>query len=338
MPAVSILMPCYNVTTTVNEALASLVQQTFTDYEIILVDDGSTDGTLEHLMEWITRDPRIIVLANPHMGIIPALNAGLDACHSPIIARMDADDLSAPNRLERQVEMLESHPELALVTCRVRGFPEENLGAEFRAYIHWLNSLQTGEDIANGMFLKSPLAHPSVAYRLDWVEHVGGYQDHGWAEDYDLWLRLSLAGAKFGKVAEVLLEWRDHPNRLTHTDGRYSPSSDLRIKAHYLATGPLSKSDEVILWGSGWSSYPLAMSLHGHGYRLSRVADSADFQHTQDMQSVPMISQFDFHKKIKSPRSAVVLIAENNTASRVNIIQQLEAMQLQQGIDWWLVG
>ena len=154
------------------------------------------------LEDWARRDGRIRVLACKHAGIIPALNTGWKACRGAYVARMDADDLCHPARLEKQARFLDQNPEIALVAARVEGFPEEDMREGFRVYIDWLNSLISPDEIAREIYIESPLAHPSVMMRREWLMKMGGYQEHGWPEDYDLWLRMHLAGAKMGKIPE----------------------------------------------------------------------------------------------------------------------------------------
>src|SRR5574341_843254 len=233
-PKVSVLMPGYNAAATLDEALDSLARQSLRDYELVAVDDGSSDGTLEILQQRARADGRICLLAQSHQGIIAALNAGLKACRAGIVARMDADDRAHPERLEKQFAFLQTHPEIALVGCRVVGFPPEQMRQGVKLYLEWQNALLSDEDIRREMFVESPLAHPSVMFRRDWVQRVGGYQDNDWAEDYDLWLRLYLAGARFAKLPDVLLEWREGPKRLTRRDERYSLENFLRAKAYDL--------------------------------------------------------------------------------------------------------
>ena len=124
----------------------------------------------------------------------------------------------------------------------VKGFPTDQIGEGFQLYYDWLNSLVTHEDITREIFVESPIANPCAAFRRSWIRDLGGYRDHGWPEDYDLWLRFFLAGAGFAKIPEVLLEWREHPERLTHQDSRYSVENFLRAKAHYIAQGPAQGS------------------------------------------------------------------------------------------------
>jgi glycosyltransferase involved in cell wall biosynthesis len=338
MPAISVLMPCYNVASTVDEAIHSLVAQSLPDFEAVLVDDGSTDDTLNRLKAWADHDQRIRVLRRHHQGIIAALKTGLEACRSEYIARMDADDLSNPQRLSWQVRMLTQHPEYSVISSLVRGFPADNLGNEFKDYIDWLNTLLTNEDIKLNMFRQSPLAHPSVAYRREWVLRVGGYQDHGWAEDYDLWVRLFLAGANFCKIPEVLLEWRDHPQRLTHTDGRYSKRSDLQLKAHYLAEGPLVGCEEIAIWGTGTYAQQLGEQLIQLGCPLSGYVTTQTVQEEQLNHMAPIIRCSEFYPKLRSSNLPMVLVAENDPTARADAIQKLTSTPSQQGINWWVVG
>ena len=172
MPAVSVLMPCYNAAATLSEALDSLASQTLGDFEVVAVDDGSTDATGEILSAWAAQDSRVRVLSQTHQGIITALNAGLRLCHAPYIARMDADDRAFPERLERQAAYLDAHPEIAVISSLVKAFPDKVVRQGYRIYIQWLNSLVTDEDIRREMFVESPLANPSIMMRRDWFERM----------------------------------------------------------------------------------------------------------------------------------------------------------------------
>ncbi|RME07923.1 MAG: glycosyltransferase family 2 protein, partial [Anaerolineae bacterium] len=228
MPLVSVLLPCYNAADTLEETLESLAAQTWTDFEVVAVDDGSEDATAEILRAWADRDSRFRVLSCSHGGVIAAANAGLKACRGEFIARMDADDRAHPERLALQVAWLQEHPETAAVGSLVEGFPPNEVREGFRIYIEWLNSLVDDADIRREIFVESPLPNPSVTFRRPWLERMGGYQERGWPEDYDLYLRMYLAGARFAKIPRVLLKWREHPRRLTRTDSRYSLENFLR--------------------------------------------------------------------------------------------------------------
>nr|MBC8504034.1 glycosyltransferase family 2 protein [Chloroflexota bacterium] len=183
MPAVSVLLPCYNAAETLGETLESLSVQTLHDFKVLAVDDGSEDSTMGILQDWARRDSRFRVVSCPHAGVIAASAAGLSHCQGRYIARMDADDRAHPQRLEKQVAYLDEHPEVAAVSCLVKAFPEEHVREGFRIYINWLNSLVTDAEIKREIFVESPLPNPSVTFRREWLECMGGYQERGWPED-----------------------------------------------------------------------------------------------------------------------------------------------------------
>jgi len=335
MPLLSVLMPCYNAAGTLDEALESLARQTLSDFEVVAVDDGSTDATRQILARWAQRDGRLQLLPRPHEGIVAALNAGLAACSAPYVARMDTDDRSSPERLARQFAYLEAHPQVGVVSCRVRGFPAEQVRQGFQVYIDWLNSLLTDEDIRREMFVESPLPHPSVTFRREVVLAAGGYQERGWPEDYDLWLRMYLAGVRFAKLEDVLLEWREHPGRLTRTDGRYSLENFLRAKAHYLASGPLVGRDAVIVWGAGMMGRRLSKQLVRQGVPLVAFVDIDPRKIGRTRRGLPIIPPEALLDWWKRYEKLALLAAVGARGARPLIRQQLVALGLREGQDWW---
>jgi glycosyltransferase involved in cell wall biosynthesis len=253
VPRVSILLPVRNAAPTLERAINSLLNQTFTDLEIIVAHDNSTDATRAILDEAAHRDDCIrIIDVPPPGGIVAALQVASGAAAGDLLARMDADDFSHPERLAKQVDFLDVHPEIAVVGCRVDivlggGRPR----AGYRRYQHWINALTQPDAIARERFIESPLPHPSVVMRRDAFDAVGGYRDAGWAEDYDLWLRLIEADHRLGKVPEILLGWTDGAERLSRRDDRYSLANFQRAKAHFLARLPRARDHGVVLWGAG---------------------------------------------------------------------------------------
>ncbi|MDI6696411.1 MAG: glycosyltransferase [Anaerolineales bacterium] len=338
MPVVSVLMPCYNAAATLPDALRSLKQQTLTDFEIIAVDDGSSDDTLEILGSWAAADSRLRVLACRHGGIIAALNEGLAACSAPYIARMDADDCSHAQRLEYQVAFLNDHPEIDVVSCRVTGFPAGQVRQGFAIYLDWLNALLTDDDIRREIFVESPLPHPSLTFRRESLLRVGGYQDRGWAEDYDLLLRLYLAGARFAKLEGYLLEWREHPQRLTRVDSRYSLENFLRAKAYYLTRGPLAGRDSVIVWGAGMVGRRLGKHLLRQGAPLTAYIDIDPRKIGRTRRGLPILSPEALPELWRRSSSPVVLAAVGARGARQLIRQRLTAIGLREGQDWWGVA
>lgn len=334
-PEVSVLLPCYNAARTLPEALSSITNQTHPDFEVVAVDDGSTDNTLEILKRWQTKDDEFRVISRPHQGIIATANAGLDACRAPLVARMDADDRAHPERLGLQVAYLKEHPEVAAVGSLVAGFPEEQVGRGFELYYEWLNSLVTHEQITREIFIESPLPNPSMTFRKSWVQKVGGYQDHGWPEDYDLWLRLYLAGARFAKIPRVLLEWREHENRLTHQHSRYSVKNFLRAKAHYLARGPAQDRDAVLVWGAGMTGRRLSKHLLEEGLPVVAFIDVDPKKIGGKLRGKPIIAREDVLDWWERYQRPILLSAVRARKARPLIRKRLTQLGLEEGKDWW---
>lgn len=338
MPAVSVLMPCFNAAETLPAALESLAGQTLSDFELVAVDDGSMDGTVETLEKWATGDGRLQLVRQPHRGIVNALNAGLAACQAEYIARMDADDLAAPQRLGRQVDFLDQHPEVGVIGCRVRGYPPGEVRKGFAIYLEWQNALISNEEIRREIFVESPLAHPSVMMRRKILREVGGYQENGWAEDYDLWLRFYLAGIKFAKLPEVLLDWRESAERLTRQDSRYSLENFLRAKAYYLMKGPLQGRGSVLLWGAGMIGRRLSKHLLRLGSPLSAFVDVDPGKIGSTKRGLPILPAEGVPGWWQEAVNPVVLAAVGARGARQQIRQYLNAIGLQEGRDWWGVA
>ena len=272
-PTVSVLMPVRDAASTLAEALDSLAAQTLEAWELVAVDDGSQDGTLELLYAAAARDPRVRVLARPAEGIVAALNAGLCAVRAPLVARMDGDDLCHPERLEAQVALLAERPDLGLAGCLVECFPADRITDGMRRYEAWLNSLVEPEDIARERLVEAPLVHPSVVVRRGVLERVGGYRQGPFPEDYDLWLRLHEAGVRMAKVPRVLLRWRDGDGRLTRTDARYGRDVFVPLKVQHLVATFLAGHREVQIWGAGPDGKQWRPALSAAGVRVARFFD-----------------------------------------------------------------
>jgi glycosyltransferase involved in cell wall biosynthesis len=335
MPKISVLIPCYNREDTLVETLETIAAQTLEDFEVVAVDDGSTDATASILAHWQAKDSRFRFLPLSHAGIIPALNAGLSAARADLIARMDADDRMHPTRLEKQVAYLEEHPQVSLVSSLVAGFPAGDLRQGFQKYIEWLNSLASHEDICREMFVESPFCHPTVTFRKQTVVDLGGYQEHGWAEDYDLWLRMFTAGIRFAKINETLVEWREHPERLTRTDSRYSLENFIRAKAHYLTAGPLADRDAVIIWGAGMHGRRLSKHLIRAEVPVIAFVDIDPKKIGRTRRGRPIISTTDLPAWWVRGSHPALLAAVGAAGARELIRAQLVDLNLTEGRDWW---
>ncbi len=272
-PHVSILLPVRNEERFLPAALDSMFRQTFSSWELVAVDDGSTDATPAILAEAALGDCRVRVIQSPGRGLVPALNAGLALCRAPLVARMDGDDISHPRRLEMQAALLDTDPAIGLVACAFRSFPRHVLGTGMLVYEAWQNTLVSHDRIVRDIFVESPFVHPSVMFRKDAVLAVGGYRRMDWAEDYDLWLRLVGAGVRFARLQQSLFFWRERPERATRTLPEYTAEAFRACKVHHLQEGFLKGTKDVILAGAGLEGRAWRRALDRAGIAVSRWVD-----------------------------------------------------------------
>jgi len=210
-PRISVLMPVRDGARWLGAAVASIQEQTFADFELIIVDDGSADSTQAIIAASVRVDPRVRVLRQERLGLVAALNRGLAEARGTLIARLDADDLSAPQRLARQSDYLESHPEIGLIGSWADTINEQG------AVTGTLQPEATPDALAVLLMRKNPLLHSSIMLRASVLKNVGAYRPaFQGAEDYDLWLRIAEV-SKIANLPERLLSYRVHPENVTHS-------------------------------------------------------------------------------------------------------------------------
>lgn len=253
-PLISVIMPVHNAGKYLQQAVDSILLQSYQQIELILVDDHSEDDAIQQLA---ANDQRVKILGSSRRGVEHAMNYGAGQSRGEFIARMDADDEALPHRLQVQLNYLKQNPDIGIVATQVEIFSDENLGEGNRVYQDWLNSICTPEQIQRELYVESPLPNPTVMFRREVYGQLGGYHDSDWAEDYDCWLRADSLKIKMGKPDGIMLRWRDHDNRLTRSDIRYSLDNFRKAKAHYLVQSHLQGKD-IVIWGTG----PIGVQFH----------------------------------------------------------------------------
>ncbi len=269
-------MPCFNCGDTVGRALDSLLDQTVADFEVVAVDDGSTDDTAEVLRVYARKDDRIRPVFAEHGGVVAAANTAIEAANGEYVVRMDADDESLPGRLERQAALLDGDPALGLVGCRVRfGGCRENC-AGYAHYVDWTNTLLDHEAISLNRFVEFPVPNPSIMFRRSTLEECGGYSDGDFPEDYELLLRWLEHGVRMAKADAELLVWNDPPTRLSRNHPKYDVDAFYRIKTKYLARW-LEQNNPyhpvVHIFGAGRTTRKRADLLQKYGIEFAAYYD-----------------------------------------------------------------
>lgn len=328
-PAVSLLLPVRNEAVHLPATLDSLFRQTLTDWELVAVDDHSTDDTPAILAGAAEGDSRIRVVTPVSAGLVNALNSGLAQCRSSLVARMDGDDIAHPRRLELQQAFLSARPEVGLVGCRFRHFPRRHLRMGMLAYEAWQNGLMTHEEIMRDLFVESPFVHPSVMFRRELVERVGGYRQMGWPEDYDLWLRLAAGGVRFARLSQTLLFWRDHPGRFTRTDPACSAEAFRACKAHHLQEGFLRGIGVVTLAGAGQEGRAWSRTLADIGIRVGRWIDIDPRKVGRMLHGAPVLGTADVQ-----PREGKMLLTVGTCGARDTVRSWAIGAGFLEGIDF----
>lgn len=211
-PAVSVILPAYNCEKYIGKAIQSVLQQTFTDFELIVINDGSTDKTENRILQFA--DPRIVYLQNPgNSGLIHTLNRAIELAKGNYIARMDSDDICLPERLLKQKEYLDTHRETTMVASTIN-FIDAN-GNEKGIWPLDRKTISRAL-IRNEMPFENCIAHPSIMIRGEILGKLKYNPRQVNVEDYDLWLRLLNSGYVIDKINEPLLSYRIHDNSITH--------------------------------------------------------------------------------------------------------------------------
>ena len=232
----TVVIPFFRNSETLSEAILSVRNQSFRGWQLFLIGNNPDEESLRIARKHEADDERIFVFLEERQGIAFALNHALSHVKTRYVARLDADDIALPERLSKQIHFLETREDYGCVSCQTDYFSDagtpENSG--FLRYQLWQNSLITHEEHFFARFIESPVAHPSVLFRSELIRRFGFYATNRVPEDYEMWLRWLDAGVRFYKIPEVLLRWRDSPERLTRTNPDYAKSAFMRVKARYL--------------------------------------------------------------------------------------------------------
>jgi glycosyltransferase involved in cell wall biosynthesis len=251
MPQVTVLLPAYNASQYIAECIESLLSQTFTDFELLIINDGSTDDTVAICERYA--DPRIRLVHNlGNRGVTYTLNRGVELAIAPLIARMDADDVAMKNRLEVQVRYLENHPEVAAVSSEMIQITQE--GKVGRRVIPTPND---SDYICWALMFRNPIMHPTVMFRTSLIRAMNGYgTEETYVEDYDLWSRLHRI-YPIHVLPERLITYRIHEESVCNQNNSRQAIAAARIardNMEFLLGIPVNEVDARLLF----------YAYHGH--------------------------------------------------------------------------
>lgn len=247
----SIIMPVKNTARYLNECIDSILNQTFIDWELIVVDDSSTDESLSVLEGYAAKEQRIKVTQNNGLGIIEALQTGYKIATGDYITRMDSDDINESLKYGQMMAQLYKKGIGHIALGQVNYFSADGVQDGFRQYEAWLNRLINKGNCFDEIYKECVIPSPCwMLHRADF-DKIGGFESKLYPEDYDLCFRMYQAALIPIPSKEVLFYWRDYPTRTSRTDANYMASELLKIKCHYFLKIDFVKNKNLVLWGAG---------------------------------------------------------------------------------------
>lgn len=309
-------------------ALNDLVRQTYENLEIVAVLNGCSELVRG---EFLSRDdPRLRVIdLGDKPRLLDALDLAVSESRGRWLARMDADDRCNSTRIKKQVGLLEVG-ECEVVSCGIS--LKAAMGDGMHRYVDWVNGLDTPEKVSRERFVESPVVQPSVMMTKSLFEEVGGYLRNGFAEDYDLWLRLLEHSARFGKVPDLLYDWYDRPGRLTRSDPRFDHKTMLTLKADALARLPEIQKKGVVISGAGPTGKVLGRELILRGINVRGYFEVSPKRIGRTCQGAPIASAEEFGRRW---RDSILLAAVGAGGGRFEVRKLANEVGFREGKDFW---
>tara|TARA_Y100001972_G_scaffold116614_1_gene154701 strand:+ start:1422 stop:2375 length:954 start_codon:yes stop_codon:yes gene_type:complete len=317
MDLVSIIMPVKNAVPYLGACLASILDQTYGNWELIAVDDHSMDDSKTILVEYAGKDSRIHYLDNSGHGIIDALKTGYKCAKGTYLTRMDADDVMPEDRLAKMVDALCDQSK-CIATGQVKYFGDEPISDGYRKYEHWINDINLDGKQWDQVYRECVIASPNWLMRKSELDNIGGFDDLTYPEDYHLVFKWYLSQFKIIVVPHVTLFWREHADRTSRNSEHYQQQAFFNLKIHQFIENDL-KSRNLVLWGKNEKTKLTADILKRSGITFHQF-DLTNFKKTENLEN---------------PQILVGVYPE--LEERKNLESYLSGLSLSEGKDWWYI-
>ena len=333
-PKISVILPFYNAESTINRAIQSIAEQSFINFECILINNNSTDASVNIANEWVAKDNRFVLINEEKQGVVFASNKGAQHAQGEYIARMDADDEAYLDKLKLQADFLDQNPDYSAVATLVEYISHNpEITGGFERYVSWNNSIQTYEELINRQFIEMPLVNPTCMWRKSAASKYGLYKNGDFPEDYEMWLRWLNKGAKICKLSQPLLKWYDSDTRLTRTHPIYSDKAFYGIKTKYLAKWIETHNKfhpNVVVWGASRISRRRARLLEKLGIKITAYIDTKKGRQID--------KKIIYYENIDASGKYFILTYIKQMDAREQIIDYLSSKGYVEGEDFLLVS
>ncbi|WP_033955977.1 glycosyltransferase family 2 protein [Psychroserpens jangbogonensis] len=304
-PLISILTPFKNTTEFLPECLESIIQQTYKNWELLIIDDQSSDDSFSIVNEFVQLDPRIKLFKNTGSGIIDALRLAFEKSSGTYITRMDSDDIMHPEKLEIMLKDLQQYGRKHIALGLVKYFSLAGIGDGYAKYETWLNRLTSKGTNYSEIYKECVIPSPCwMLHREDLLE-CEAFNLSRYPEDYDLTFRFFKNNIKCIPSNRVLHYWRDYSTRASRTDSNYAENHFLEIKLHYFLELNYNPSRPLTLWGAGQKGKTIAKMLQIKGIDFIWVCDNPKKigKHIYDIE----LFNFKHLKTLLNPQSIVTV-------------------------------
>ena len=273
-PLISILTPFKNTEIYLAECIDSIINQSYSNWELIIIDDHSTDSSYELVENYAKNDERITLLKNNGTGIISALKLALEHSKGDFITRMDSDDIMPKQKLDTLLNALLKHGKQHVATGFVSYFSSEGISDGYRKYENWLNSLTKTGTNYNEIYKECVIPSPCWMLHRDDLLAIEGFNPKRYPEDYDLTFRFYEHQFKVIPCVAVLHYWRDYGTRASRTDANYAENSFIDIKLHYFLKLNYNPERTLVIWGAGHKGKTIAKKLIAADINFEWICDN----------------------------------------------------------------
>jgi glycosyltransferase involved in cell wall biosynthesis len=324
---ISIVMPVKNAMPFLVPCLKSILNQSYTNWQLVAVNDHSTDDSNSILNEFQNKDNRITVLQNEGHGIVSALNHAFKKTTGAFIHRMDADDLMPSTKLEMMLQAIE--PE-SVVTGKVEYFSDESeVGDGFLKYENWLNTLSQQKNYWADVYRECPIASPAWLMNRSEFELIGGFKSDLMPEDYDLCFRIYQNKLKVVSVPDIVHRWRDSASRSSRNMPVYYPMAYYPLKVHYFLSIDRNESKELVLIGAGKKGKLIAKLLLEHGEGFHWLTNNKKKHGVKVYNNtIKDVEDFNF-------QGTQIILAFASPEDRAEANEFLNARNLKKSEDYW---
>ena len=330
-PLISIIMAAKDTAPFLPACLDSIIAQTYTNWELIAVNDHSSDATPQILQDYARKDPRIKVVHSQRSKLIPALKEGYQKVTGTLLNRMDSDDKMPEDKLQVMYDAWKAYGPGHLVAGGTQHFVDEGqVGDGFLRYDRWLNSLAREGTHYEQIYRECVIPSHCWLLHIDDFDRVGGFEPEIYPEDYDLCFRYYKAGLKIIPLDKVLHFWRDRSNRISRTWDEYKDNRYFDMKLRYFMELDRDEARPLVLWGAGRNGKDMAKKLLDLGQNFHWVCDNEN-KIGKDVYGIRM-EHFEVIPKLLNPQ---IISVVSSPAGREEIAEILSSWGKEVVKDYW---